>query len=663
MSKIVVSAQDVQLADTFLTTYLTDQIPEADFSEGSVVRDFVVKAMAYVFAYLQKEIKSVKDRQSILSLSQLPADEDVDEAVDAILSNWFLERLGGAPARLPSVVLHFSQKADVPLSPRTRFFRTADLVFVPEADTVIPANELRPTVGVDGVVTGYTATVSLKAAEPGRDYNVTPGRFVGADTFSPYFLYAENTVTGQDGRSRESTAELLERAPTAIAVRNLVNERSIKTVLRQNFAGVSSVKVVGFGDVEMLRDRVADGPGHLRMNVGGHTDIYISTPRTEVTETLDIGAFFARPDNLVTVLRDPGVDFSVVSPGDVLRVTTGIPGTPREFLIKLAGDDYVEVQPRYPFPAATDEGTSPTFVSYTIGNYGPTYDNVVSAKTTGQASRKVQAPGTVVLSGQPHYKIKRVEVVSGAVGSETILELGERVNTAPDESQYQVIELNQNTSQSALSVTQVVVHTSHSGKLRVTYETLVDYVQTQTFATDRFERVICSNPLVKAKHPVYLEVSFRYRLGSAALSDAATGDVAKAIAEFINSFEGDDRLDLSALRSHVREKFPQIGVIYEPFDVRYKLLAPDGQTFYFTTRDLVSVEPAWPDNNVRLLNGITLRTAILSGDIDASVSSANVPLAQSVHAEIRRQMAELGVSDRNIRYLADVADIQVTKES
>jgi hypothetical protein len=659
MPTITVSAQDVQLADTFLTTYLTDQITDADFSEGGVVRDFVVKAIAYVFAYLQKEIKSVKDRQSILSLSQLPAGTDVDEAVDAILSNWFLSRLGGAAARMPSVVLYFSRQTDVSLNPRIRFFRTADLVYVPENETVIPSTELRPEVNVDGVITGYTATVSLKAAEPGTTYNVTPGRFVGADSFNPYFLYAENTVVGQDGRSQETTAELLKRAPTAIAVRNLVNERSINTVLRQNFPGVSSVKVAGFGDPEMLRDRVAEGPGHLRMNVGGHTDIYISTPRTEVTETLDLGAYFARPDNVVTILRDDGVDLTLAHPGDVVRVTAGVEGTPRDFMIKSIGDNYVEVQPRYPFPVATDELTPAAYVTYSIGNLGPDFDNIILVRETGETSRKLQSPGTVVLKGQPHYKIKRVEVIDTDGNS---VELPERVNTTPSTSQYQVVDLNPGTSQSALAVTQVVVHPSYTGRLRVTYETLVDYSSVHNYAVDRFERVICSNPLVKGKHPLYVEAAFRYRLSANALTDALPADVAQTVATYINSFENTDRLDLSALRSHIREKFPQIGVIYEPFDVRYKLHAPDGQIYYFTTRDLVSVEPNWPNNNVRLLNGLSLRTPILNGDIDAAASSNNVSLATQVHTEIRRQMLLLGVSDRNIRYLADVLDIQVTKE-
>lgn len=661
MAKITVNAQDVKNADRFLTTYLSDQIPEADFSEGSVVRDFVVKAVAYMFAYLQKEVRTVRDRQSLQSIEKMgeDTDEDADAAVDEILSNWFISRLRGAPARLPSVLLHFSRATDVSLTPSTRFFRTADTVFTPVSQTVISSYELRPVVGSDGVISSYTVLVPLVAAEGGTAYNVPPGRFVAVDAFNPFFMFAENTVAGQDGRNIETTQELIKRAPTAASVRNLVNERSINTVLRQNHPTVTAVTVIGFGDPEMTRDRVPEGPGHLRLNVGGHTDIFISTPRTSVTETLDIGAFFARPDGLVTILRDPA-GFAGVAAGDVVRVTSGLDVGAREFAIAAVGADFIEVQTRFPFPQSTDEGGAVNYVTYAIGNYGPGYDNIIPLRSTGVLSRKLRAPGSVVLTGQPVYRFRRVEVVGG---SGDVLELEQRVNGTPGAGQFQVVCLNPPASQSALAVTQVNVDPAYTGQLRVTYDTLVDYTPVQVAVNDRFERVVSANTLVRAKHPLYLEVGFRYRLGAGALGLAPEGAVAKAVADYINSYDGNDKLDLSSLRSHIRQEFPAIGVIFEPFDVRYRLLAPDGQVYHFTTKDLVSVQPSWPDNTVRLLNGASLRAPILGADIDASLSPSNAVLAVAAHSLVHQQLLQLGVSDRTTRYVASVADIQPVLES
>ena len=92
MASITVSTEDVRAADTFLSAYVKDKVPEADFSEGSVTRDFVIKAIAYIFAFLRKEQQSTRDRQSLLTLAKLPQDESVDEAVDALRANWFLTR-------------------------------------------------------------------------------------------------------------------------------------------------------------------------------------------------------------------------------------------------------------------------------------------------------------------------------------------------------------------------------------------------------------------------------------------------------------------------------------------------------------------------------------------------------------------------------------------
>lgn len=652
---ITVNEQDVKFAETFLTTYLTDKIVDADFSEGGVVRDFTVKAVAMVFAYLTKELKTVRDHQSLKRLAALPPGPDVDAAVDEILSNIFLERLGGSPARLPSTVLHFSRAVDVPLPAQTRFFRTANLVFMPESETVIPASELRSTVSADGTVVDYTATVALKAVDVGTEYNVTPGRFLSADPFNPYFLYAENVTQGVDGTAVETTQELLERAPTGIAVRNLVNERSIKTVLRQNFAGVKQVQVAGMGDVEMLRDRVPGGLGHLRLAVGGHTDIYVGATRTDVTETLTIGGFFVRPDGVVSVLRDPA-GFAGVQPGHVLHIASGLPNTPMDFLIAAVGDDFVEVQTRNAFIRATDELN--TYVSYSVGTLGPGFDNVIPTRTTGQTSRKVQYENSVILTGRPHYKLKRVEVVNG----NTVTSLSTRVNDTPGVGEYQVVELNVPEAQSARAMTLVRVHDSHVGNLRVTYETLVDYAAIQSLAVDRFERVVCSNPLVKGMHPVYVGASFRYRLASTAQETVDEVAVAREVAAYINNHAADDNIDLSQLRQHIRNQFPQIGILYEPFTVTYELLAPDGQRYVYTTRDVISIRPDWPQNTARLTNGASLRTPIVNADLDPTISEANELLATAANELLQTQLANIGVSDRTIRYMADVADILVTKE-
>jgi len=642
MATITITAQDVARADAFLEAYLTARIPDADFSPGSANRDITIKAIAYVFAYLEAERQAVRKRQSLRELAVLEADESVDDAVDALLSNWYLTRKTGGVTRTPAV-LHFSRSTDVTLTPTTRFFKSSTRAFTPDITlpTVYPASDLRPSWDANGVVTGYTLNVSFVAQETGANYNIAPGRFVSADTFNPFFLYAENTVEGAGGYDKETTAALLERAPTALAVRNLVNERSIATVLRELF-NPRRVLTVGFGDPEMTRDLAAEAVSGLRMHTGGHTDIYLDLPCTEVTETLAVGGAFARPDGRAVTLRDENVDFIRVGVcrSHVLRIVSGLPRVPREFRILTVAQHALTISPRDPFSLATDELDPVGTVRYSVGYTAPAFNNIVLDPVTGShesltgvTSRKYQEDYTVLLKGQPHYAIKSVEAVSPAG---TTTQLNTRINVGePTDVQYKVTVLEPATAQSRQAMTQIRVHSTHASKqLRVTYETVSGYDAIQNHVTDRFERVLCSNGLVRAFHPVYISVLVECRPNTAIDKDL----VARSLAAYINDFDPSKALDVTELGHYLRSQFPALGIVFDPLQVRYSLHAPDGQLYHFRTDDVITVQPA-TDNSAYLINE--------PGDLRAPVSLAV-------------QLQDLGVSDRTVRYVSSASLITIT---
>ena len=62
MATVTITTQDVARADAFLEAYLKAKIPDADFGPGSANRDITIKAIAYVFAYLEAERRSVRSR-------------------------------------------------------------------------------------------------------------------------------------------------------------------------------------------------------------------------------------------------------------------------------------------------------------------------------------------------------------------------------------------------------------------------------------------------------------------------------------------------------------------------------------------------------------------------------------------------------------------------
>ena len=653
MATVLVTLEDVQTADAFLTAYASDKVPTADFSEGSAVRDFVIKAIAYIFAFIRQEQTTTRNYQSLLSLSKLPASTDVDEAVDALLSNWFITRNSGRLSHI-AVLLHFSKAADVVLTPTLRFFRTADLIFTPDVagETVIPASDLRATVSANGSITDYVTTVMMLSATTNVAYNIDPGRFVTTDAFSPYFLYAENQAKGYDGASIETTESLLARAPTALSVRNLINSRSIDTTLRNTYSNLTKTVSIGYGDPEMIRDMAAENATRLAMHTGGCNDAYLNLPRTVVVENgLTVGGEYLRPDNVINMLKDAVVDFLAtgVRVNDILRVTVGLPTVPAEYVIIEVRQHALLVRERYPFVTATAENDPPTYVSYVI-------DSKVTS-TTGATSRIYQQPGSVVLSGRPHYRIKEV-LFTPTGGSATPLA---RVNDSPNATQYCVIGSVPSKAQSALAMDVIqVAAANYSGALKVTYETLAGYEDIQGQLTDRFERVLCANPLAKALHPIYLSLNFTFRAATNATGATDTVALAAGISDFINGLDSANLIDLSEILQYVRDSFPNIGLIRDPIILTYDLYAPDGQLYKYVTKDLVTLFPMNTANTAHLTNGATLRVPILNADVDPTLGS-NAALFAAANTQLSEQLVALGVSDRVVRYITDPDLITVTE--
>jgi hypothetical protein len=675
MATVTIDAQALADADAFLTAFLVEKIPDADFSQGSVIRDFVVTAVAYIFAYLEQERKATRDQQSLLALSTKTDDESIQDAVNALLSNWFINRKTGQTARL-SATLHFSSASDVTLAPTTRFFRTTDLVYVPDTTTgyVIPASSLTPTFNTNNVVIEYTVNINLVAQKVGTSYNVPSGKFIGADLFNPFFTFAENQSAIQGGKDIESTADLLLRAPTAISVRNLVNARSIDTVLREGFAGISRVLPIGFGDPEMLRDFSSESVTRLRMHVGGFTDIYVQLPVSEVVETGPLGGVYTRPDNVIAVFNDTSANFlasPAVAKGDILRVVSGLPDSPREYIINSDPTSTgFTVSTRAAFSDATDEHTPPAYVVYTIGNTAPNYsdkrvfalDGFGSPIPTGQTSRTIKNPARITLKGRPHYRVKRVELYEAS--TPTFIEvLTARVNGVPPPGEYRVISDTPANAQTTYALDQIEVsltgHTTGTWIVRVTYDTLVGFTDVQAYVVDPFQRILVSNPLVKGYTPVYVSMSIAYRNRIGATTAVDPIAVAQTVATFINTFNLTNTLDLTGILQHMRDAYPDIGVVISPTILTYQLFAPDGQVYAYTTKDIVTVYPSYPENGANLTNGTALRTAITNADIDPTLGSNATPFAVANKA-LKDQLTELGISDRTLIYLTTASDITLT---
>ena len=671
---VEISPSDVSTAADFLEQFLSDQIPDGDFSRGTALRDLSVQAIAAVVAFLRADAAQIRKMQSLLTVQEAVASvggdtEALTDAVTAILSNFFVVPKGGTFAR-GFVIGHATQQVDVFIAPTIRFTYSKGLVFsVDSTETLfISKSELTPIVEADGSILDYEFRIPLVAVAPGAGGNIVAGLFANFDRFNPYVTRIENTASFTGGRGAETVTEVLARAPTVVAVRNLINSRSIVATLNDNFDDIESVLVVGMGEAEMQRDIVPTIAPNLKFHVGGAVDIYLRTALVETVFTGAVGGLFARPDGVSTIFRDGSVSFAAVLPGDIIRVTAGLPSVPAEFLVIENNGTSLVVSERAPFPLSTDEGSPPTNVSYVIGRIGPTYNDVVFAGggqpyTTGTTSRQVSASGRITLPGGPVMDLLDVAIINPAAPEvsfrstlDGFVHFPNQVNQTPQQSatptaglQFQTVVHSPPFAQSSQQWMEVIVGTDtlqsrfDGYQLRVRYRTLQSFATIDAFMRGPRERVSAAFQLPRGHHPVVVSMVLTYTLRATATALLDNTAIAKTITDYINAFDATAAsIDVAAIIQLVMNTYPTIGNIVPSYPgfpilrIDYVLRAPTGDVLSYNTADAVSVildkQVAGPIPPTWLFNGAPVT------------------------------LESLGVSDRTLRYIANASTVTVKLE-
>lgn len=698
MADIVITQKDLDDAENFLAAYLTEKVTEGNFAKGGALRDLAVKAFTYVYAYLRGEVDRITARQSLLRIrTELTDADDIAQAVDELLSNWFEVRKDGLYARM-TARLHFNARRNVSIPLTSMFWRTSTLAFVVDDSTdpyVIPEDLLFPTYDSRGVLVDYVAEIPLRAEKVGSDYVIEPGKFylVNIPGSIAYFMYAEHTERSSGGENIESSEDLITRAETAITVRNLINNRSCDAVLQEDFPDIKDTLTIGMGEPEMIRDKRTELSPLMDLHIGGHYDTYLDLGLSQVEENLLVGGFFARPDNVANMFRDPNLTYPApdnnktfpslgVQPGHVLYIRTGIVGAPRGFTIVRVDDFELEVSSYSPFDEASDE-LDTNVVTYSIGWLSPGFEEIdfgggIFVRTAQVSldpdlesvpygtSRHIQSKGRVVLSGRPIQKILGVEVTDPDPGDPlTDLSTGTvvfnlRVNGEPDNeaaasafdttaSQYQLITTNPDYAQSMLAVNEInieaptLTYVGYEGKnLRVSYMTLAGFGAINTYVRDRNTRVMAANHLLRGRHPIWISFQVEYRLRPTSSGVFDTAAAAQQLSEYINTFDPNDDLDASDISAFLRNNFDVLGAVYPFTDVNpiyYQLAVPDGQLVEFTTTDIISI---FEENGVALANAAEL--------IPPPALQARGITYISTPSDLRDWFAYAGISDRTVKY-------------
>ena len=371
MATIEILEQDRLDAENILEQILKDKV-EGDYAKGTALHDLTITAFSNIFAYLRQEADTTRKRQSLLLLAEDEGD-DVDDMVDEILSNFFLTRKTGRESR-GVITIYFNQLpatgASIVIPPNVLFYRTSTLTFKPDTDTALSysassMSRVTTSTGVSGLyapVVEYALRIPVIASSSGANYDIDPGTFISWQLRHPYITRVENTSKFSGGSDKETTTEMLARAPTAISVRDLNSARSIDAVLREEFSEVDNLFVAGMGDPEMMRDLITEEATNLWIHAGGYTDIYLNNPLAQAQEyTAVIGSAFTDPRPGYYVLRDatltsfltPNGDLTAkVEQGFITTVYNNLASEPNQYIIREVTDYGVIVSSRTPLPRA-----------------------------------------------------------------------------------------------------------------------------------------------------------------------------------------------------------------------------------------------------------------------------------------------------------------------
>lgn len=157
----------------------------------------------------------------------------------------------------------------------------------PTPPSSLPAQDF---VVVTSAVNIYGVDIDVEAESEGSDSEAPVGAPVTPSTLAndADFIRAESITLITGGFNKQTNADNLEDIRSGIGVRNLINRRSIRAVLRDRFPQIEQLVVVGYQEPEMRRDRIRvrelvmkDGvmqPVDALIALGNKADVYVKTP-------------------------------------------------------------------------------------------------------------------------------------------------------------------------------------------------------------------------------------------------------------------------------------------------------------------------------------------------------------------------------------------------
>ena len=234
--------------DQFIDARLQQEFPDTNFREGSGIRDLLVKANQLLLDPISREVKLIKQGQSLANPDLLSSSE-----ADALVANIFVSRDTGGLST-GTVRLYFNAPVSLNISVGNICYTADGLRFLPTTLQSITAEAM--LFNQSGSL--YYFDIQVTAEKAGSEYNVDKKAVIGITNLNTA-VKVENIDRFEGGVEEETTDALVDKANTSITERSLVVARGAAARLDDQFSSLSHLQVVGMFDPEMQRDIIVGG--------------------------------------------------------------------------------------------------------------------------------------------------------------------------------------------------------------------------------------------------------------------------------------------------------------------------------------------------------------------------------------------------------------------
>lgn len=283
---LTLDPNQVEQFRAMITALVQAYNPLVNIQRGPV-QDLVISIKAALDAATQTNIDLIRQSSSMLSILANPALADVD-TVNRLLSNYGLTRKAGAVATGTATIVISSLVPTVitnstiitingqPFQPTQTFAgRTNSQSVVTSSDVLITAHG-----------SNYSFNITVQAVNQGSAGNANIGSIATLSQNPANFVSASAASTFTGGIDQETNQALITRFQSGLATKVWSNRMSIDALIRAQFPNLVTDSIIGFGDVEMLRDQHSLWPG----SQGGRSDIYLRTANSWVAVNLPVTA-------------------------------------------------------------------------------------------------------------------------------------------------------------------------------------------------------------------------------------------------------------------------------------------------------------------------------------------------------------------------------------